>query len=119
MGSKTPEGRIKRAICEYLSMLRRRGLIDFWLVHSQGMFDPVRKRMLMRNSPYDRLGQADIAGILKGGRAIFIEVKANTKQSEHQKAFQESVESMGAVYLLARSVAEVHEFFKTQLVERL
>lgn len=96
-------------------MLRRRGLLDFWLVHSTGVFDPVRKIMRMRNSPYDRLGQADIAGVLKGGRAFFIEVKAKSKQSDHQKKFQEAVTHMGGFYLLAHSAQEVHDALKTLL----
>ena len=58
-------------------------------------------------------GQADLSGVLEGGRALFIEVKSATgRQSPQQKKFQIMVESLGALYVLARSVSDVHAALK-------
>ena len=52
-------------------------------------------------------GMSDLQA-LKDGRAVFIEVKtARGRQSEHQKKFQEMVESAGLEYVLARGVEDV------------
>jgi len=54
-------------------------------------------------------GFADLLGILRpSGRAIFIETKVNdNNQNIDQKAFQDLVESQGAIYILARSLEDV------------
>lgn len=53
-------------------------------------------------------GSADILGIMRGGRFLAIEVKTATgRQSEHQKNFQNMIESFGGVYILARSAEDV------------
>lgn len=53
-------------------------------------------------------GQADISGILAGGRRLEIEVKRpDGRQSEQQRRFQAMVERFGGVYILARSVGDV------------
>ena len=57
---------------------------------------------------YGLPGSADILGILKGGRFLAIEVKAEKgSQSEQQVAFQWMVERFGGLYILARSVDDV------------
>ena len=54
------------------------------------------------------VGQADISGILTGGRRLEIEVKGPTgRQSEQQRRFQAMVERYGGLYILARSVEDV------------
>lgn len=119
-GAKTPEGKIKDSIAYYLSLLRRRGALDFWYNHTGGAYDAnwehfdrktnqmVKGGFRRRNSAYDRNGVSDIVGILKGGRALFIEVKSKTGQlTDNQKAFRESCERFGALFILARSVSDV------------
>lgn len=55
-------------------------------------------------------GQADLTGILAGGRRLEIEVKSPTgKQSEDQRNFQAMIERQGGLYILARSVQDVEE----------
>lgn len=104
----TPEGKIKNDIAFYLSLLRKRGALDFWYNMSTGVFDPVKKIYRRSNSPYMRNGVSDIVGILKGGRALFIEVKSKTGQlTDNQKSFRESCERFGALFILARSVSDV------------
>ena len=53
-------------------------------------------------------GQADLTGILTGGRRLEIEVKSATgRQAPDQRAFQALVERFGGLYVLARSVEDV------------
>jgi hypothetical protein len=54
-------------------------------------------------------GAADLSGLLFDGRRVEIEVKAQTKQSEDQKAWQAMIERFGGVYILARSAEEALE----------
>lgn len=53
-------------------------------------------------------GQADLTGILPGGRRLEIEVKSPTgQQTPEQRNYQRMVERFGGVYVLARSVEDV------------
>lgn len=54
-------------------------------------------------------GQADISGILApAGRRVEIECKSATgRQSPEQKRWQAMIESLGGIYVLARSVEDV------------
>jgi hypothetical protein len=55
-------------------------------------------------------GLSDIAGVLVGGRALYIEVKAkNGKASDEQKAFIEKVNFSGGLAFVARSVSDVSD----------
>ena len=53
-------------------------------------------------------GQADLTGILPGGRRLEIEVKSVTgHQTPDQRSFQTMIERFGGLYVLARSVEDV------------
>jgi hypothetical protein len=53
-------------------------------------------------------GQADISGILVGGRRLEIEVKGPTgRMSDQQRKFRAMIECFGGLYILARSVDDV------------
>ena len=53
-------------------------------------------------------GQADLTGILPGGRRVEIETKSPTgRQTPDQRAFQTMIERFGGLYVLARSVEDV------------
>lgn len=55
-------------------------------------------------------GQADITGILPGGRRLEVECKsAPGRQTKHQARFQKHIEDNGGLYILARSVDDVRE----------
>lgn len=60
------------------------------------------------NSPktvvhYGRKGMSDVFGLLRGGRFICIEVKSDTgTESPEQKSWGAMVQSMGAIYIVAR-----------------
>lgn len=52
-------------------------------------------------------GQADLSGLLQGGRRLEIEVKSATgRQTPEQKDFQAMIERFGGVYILARTVED-------------
>jgi hypothetical protein len=54
-------------------------------------------------------GQADLSGIVCDGRRLEIEIKSQTgKQSKEQKSYQSMIERFGGIYILARSVEDVH-----------
>lgn len=53
-------------------------------------------------------GQADLTGILPGGRRLEIEVKSESgRQTPDQRNFQAMIERFGGLYVLARSVDDV------------
>lgn len=54
-------------------------------------------------------GQGDLSGIVfPTGRRLEVEVKSTIgRQSEQQKNFQRMIETMGGIYILARSVEDV------------
>jgi len=52
-------------------------------------------------------GQADISGIVMGGRRLEIETKHTTKPSEDQLNFAAMIRRFGGLYILARSVEDV------------
>ena len=62
---------------------------------------------------YGIKGMADIFGIIApNGRHISIECKSDKgKQTPEQRIWQQMVESMGGVYILARSLKDVSEVF--------
>lgn len=56
---------------------------------------------------YGLVGSSDLIGLLPGGRFLAIEVKTATgTQSKEQRNFQQMIERLGGLYILARSGAE-------------
>lgn len=63
-------------------------------------------------------GYPDIQGILQGGKTIYIECKSKTgRQTPEQAAFQRTVEALGAIYVLARSVSDVTARLKQEGIQ--
>lgn len=63
-------------------------------------------------------GQADLSGILPGGRRLEIEVKTpEGRQSQEQKNYQAMIERFGGVYVLARSVDDVYAGLRAKGVD--
>jgi len=53
-------------------------------------------------------GQADITGLIAGGRRLEIECKTDSgRQSEDQKNYETMIDKFGGLYVLARSVEDV------------
>ena len=56
------------------------------------------------------VGLSDIAGVLVGGRAFYVEVKAKAgKVSKEQKEFIDKVNFSGGLAFVARSVSDVSD----------
>ena len=56
-------------------------------------------------------GSSDIHATLRGGKSIRIEVKTTDKQSEHQRKYQQQIESAGGIYLIVRSFDEFLQWY--------
>ena len=110
--TKGPEALTQDLICDYLTAKR-----VWWMRMNTGatLAEHKGKTRVIR---YGRKGCADLLVIdredeqLPLMRVIWIETKHRTKQSEHQKMFQEEVESEGHVYIVARSLEDVLEVVK-------
>jgi penicillin-binding protein-related factor A (putative recombinase) len=95
----TPEGLIKKDICDYL---RARGVF-FWMQQAGKI--PGRKN----SSKNSRNGVSDILGSYKG-RLMAIEVKTKTgRVSTEQTEFLELVNRTGGIGFVARSVEDVQK----------
>lgn len=102
----TPEGLIKRQICEFLLLQTD---CFFWLNESVGIYDPVRKIYRKKNSRFSRKGVADILGIWKG-MPLAIEVKsAKGVLSSDQKIFLEEFKEHGGIAFVAKSLTDVKQ----------
>ena len=100
--SRTPEGEIVNAICEYLTLKRR----FFYRNNNTPIYDPTRK--LFRAMPkYTMKGIADII-VVKDGRYIGLEAKTDKGVlSEHQHEFSRNLMLAGGDYHVVRSVDDV------------
>lgn len=101
----TPEGLVKRQVCEYLSTLPG---VFFWTTKTVGTYDPTRGVYRKNADRWYIRGVSDICGLLEDGRFLAIELKSKTgRVSDHQKAFLENVNRMGGLGFVARSVEDV------------
>lgn len=104
----TPEGRVKKAICDYLSLCHKD--VMFWLNASVGIWDPRTKRYLKNTSKYALNGTSDILGLLWDGRFLAIEVKSfKGKLSDGQRDFLARVNRQGGLGFYAKNVNDVRE----------
>lgn len=92
------------SVADYLRLQHPRLL--WWHSHQSGrlsMTEAMKAKRMGR-----RAGVPDFTFILAGGRAAFIELKADKgRQSETQAKFEEQARSAGAYYALCRSLEEV------------
>jgi hypothetical protein len=97
----TPEGKIQ---LEILKHLRLKGVMC-WRAQPHTYNS---KLGIHISSPYAMPGQPDIIAILPGGIFCGIEVKTKTgRQNPDQILFQRRAETLGAVYIVARSTADI------------
>jgi hypothetical protein len=91
---------IQAAILAYLRMRH----ILCWKNNTAGIYVRARNTYIPSHAP----GVSDILGVLPGGRALAIEVKApKGKVSPHQQQFIDAVNQAGGLAFVARSVEEV------------
>jgi hypothetical protein len=103
--TKTPESKVSTAIDKYLKKI---GAIN--LRTNAGSWTDDNGRVIMGV----KAGTADKHVCLPGGYFCAVEAKATTKQTEAQEKYQARVETLGGLYILARSAADV----RAALVER-
>lgn len=102
--------RERNLINEILRYLATRDDVRAWRSNTGAAIDR-KGRMIRFGVP----GQADISGILAGGRRLEIEVKIGiTKQSKAQKQFQKMIERMGGLYILAYNVELVQAVLRNR-----
>lgn len=105
-----PEQRIKNEILSYLSSL---GNAFFFPIDSTGIYDPVKKVFRRKNSIYHIRGVSDILGVY-AGKPVAIEVKSKVGVvSDYQKNFIQRFIQAGGVAIVARSLDDVKNLFKT------
>ena len=94
-----------------LQYLRLKGIFC-WRQNNHPVFDPKTKRYRSMNGIK---GVPDILGVLPDGRALGIEVKSpKGKQSPDQIVFAEEYKERGAVYLVARQIDDVINYFNIE-----
>jgi hypothetical protein len=95
----TEEGSVVKACLDYLAVYGA----YVWRNNS-GCLRDIKKRPVFFGKP----GSADIIGVLPGGRFIGVECKSKKgRLSEKQKEFLASIEEMGGLAIVARSVDDV------------
>jgi hypothetical protein len=103
--ARTPEGEIQAAICDYLTLRR---VFFVRLNNIPAMYrDDAGSLRFRKMGKYARPGLSDILAV-KGGRAIFIEVKTKDgKLSDEQHEFGRDVVLAGSEYIVARGIEDV------------
>jgi hypothetical protein len=101
----TPEGIIKRSICDYLYYLDN---VFYTLTPSVGIYDSKLGMYRKNQSKHQLKGMADITGFILVNSlpiAFFLEVKTErNKQSEDQIEFERVVKVNGGFYFIVRSI---------------
>ena len=93
------EQHIQKQILDYL---RFRGIFC-WKNNTAGIYVKARDTYIPSHAP----GVSDILGVLKGGRFLAIEVKAEKgRVSPHQQMFLDSINEAGGLAFVASSVEE-------------
>jgi hypothetical protein len=102
----TPSEReIEQAILAWLNY-------QAWKNKSQGTYDPVRKVFRRPSSKFTEKGTSDILGIWNR-RMLCIEVKsAKGRLRPEQREFLRTMQSLGAMCILARSLQDVVDVFE-------
>jgi 2-phospho-L-lactate guanylyltransferase (CobY/MobA/RfbA family) len=89
-----------------ISVLKHLGIVC-WRNNSQGTFD-AKTGAFRQMTGHARKGVSDIIGVLPGGRALFIEVKAaRGKTSPDQDSFLADTANAGALSFVAKSLEDV------------
>jgi hypothetical protein len=112
----TPEGRVLKAVCDYLALQERLGRCVFWRQNNGATFDHRRGVYRTPNGAGAKAGVPDVAVILNGGRFVAVECKSMSgRLSDGQKAIKSALEGVGAVYVVARGVRDIEPLFAPPL----
>jgi hypothetical protein len=107
----TPEGKIKRDICDWLSW---KPFVFFWVQESVGQWDAKKGIFRKKRSKYQRNGTPDIHLLyrFKAYPPVFVglEVKdVGKSMNENQKQFKADLDRFGSYYFVVRSVSDVQK----------
>ena len=107
---RTPEQTIHEGIVQLLRMTAKPGVI--WYAVPNGEARSVQTGAKLKKQGV-RPGVADLAFVLPGGRAAFLEIKSQTgRQSPLQKDFEAEVIANGSMYAIARGVTEAQTILR-------
>lgn len=88
---------------EVLRVLGARPDLRLWRANTGAAIDPSTGRLIRFGVP----GQADLSGILAGGRRLEIEIKsARGRQTPHQQFFGAMIVRFGGLYIVAHSLQD-------------
>lgn len=104
---KRPEQQLQKACVIWLELQRRAGRLTYFHVPN-GTYKSKRTAWIMKEQGL-RPGVPDLVICFKGGRTIFVELKAakGGKVSEAQKMFHEELTLMGFDVHICRSLDEL------------
>ena len=106
-----PEERLQRAVVQFLTLAVDAAQCLWWHVPNGGHRSKAAAARLKLMGV--RPGVPDLAFILPGGRAGFIELKAGRGTlSDDQKAFRINALTQGAFWAEARSISEVERILR-------
>lgn len=109
---KIPERAIQGQILQYLHY---RGVKAYRINAGMIPTGEKRSRRMIRLAPK---GFSDIMGVMPGGRAIFVECKAEGgKPTQFQEMFLDEMRQQGAVCIVARSIDDVERELEVQTGE--
>jgi len=102
----TPEGIVKKQVCEYLDLIRPH-IIHFWIQESVGIWDEKKRTFRKKNSKYQINGIADICMVYRG-LPVYFECKApgSSRMSDAQKMFCKRITEVGAYYFVVRCLED-------------
>jgi hypothetical protein len=101
---RTPEQPIHEGVVQLLRFTAAPGVV--WYAVPNGEYRDVRTIGKLKAQGV-RAGVADLAFVLPGGRAAFLEIKASDgRQSDTQLAFEADVAATGALYAVAKSIEQ-------------
>ena len=114
----TPEGRVLKAVSEYLALQERLGRCVFWRQNNGGVYDPSRKIFRKPQGAGQKAGIPDLVAVI-AGRCVGIEVKSDVgRLSPAQSEIKALLERHGAVYIVARGVQDVEPLFVSNLISK-
>lgn len=120
----TPEGKIKKDVCDWLSW---KPFVFFWVQESVGQWDARKGIFRKKKSKYQRNGTPDILLLYKykAFPPVFVgfELKAEKNQlTDSQKQFRADLEAFGSYHFTIRSVEDARNaltFIEKDLRRRL
>lgn len=108
---KTPEGKVKSSILQFLELYSKKCPVMFWTQESVGIYDARLGGFRNKKSRFQKNGVADIIMVKNYYDlpiVIFFEVKSEKgRQTDSQKEFEKELEEINGFYFLVKSIDDV------------